>query len=150
MSSIQPVYQASIASVSRITSITTTSPGVASRHHLVKAVVEEFGPRWTPGGTVLYVGDTDQKYAYIKIDRLAELGITLASGDKPPDVVIELQRLFANATVGLVFVTAFLTRRRLAAYLTAISWETEVWVADASDHLIHFDGERFLGPYPGR
>jgi hypothetical protein len=32
-------------------------------------------------------------------------------------------------------------------YLPAISWETEVWTAEAPDHLIHFNGERFLGPY---
>ena len=28
------------------------------------------------------------------------------------------------------------------------TWESEVWVAEDPDHLIHFDGERFLGPYP--
>ena len=32
-------------------------------------------------------------------------------------------------------------------YLPDIAWETEVWCADAPDHLIHFNGERFLGPY---
>jgi BsuBI/PstI restriction endonuclease domain len=32
--------------------------------------------------------------------------------------------------------------------LDEISWETEVWVADSPAHLIHFNGERFLGPYP--
>jgi hypothetical protein len=26
-------------------------------------------------------------------------------------------------------------------------WETEVWVAGSPTHLIHFNGERFLGPY---
>jgi hypothetical protein len=28
-----------------------------------------------------------------------------------------------------------------------ISWETEVWIAESPTHLIHFNGERFLGPY---
>jgi hypothetical protein len=46
-----------------------------------------------------------------------------------------------------VFVTAFLNRRGLLKYLGAIAWETEVWVADTPDHMIHFNGERFLGPY---
>jgi hypothetical protein len=32
-------------------------------------------------------------------------------------------------------------------YLDKISWETEVWVADSPTHMIHFNGERFLGPY---
>lgn len=60
---------------------------------------------------------------------------------------IELARPFAASTAGLVYVTAFPTRTLMARYLTQISWETEVWVADAPGHLIHFDGERFLGPY---
>jgi hypothetical protein len=35
----------------------------------------------------------------------------------------------------------------MGRYLGDIAWETEVWVADAPSHLIHFNGERFLGPY---
>jgi hypothetical protein len=35
----------------------------------------------------------------------------------------------------------------MSRYLGEIAWETEVWVADAPSHLIHFNGERFLGPY---
>ena len=59
----------------------------------------------------------------------------------------ELKLLFANANVGLVYVTAFLDRAAMKKYLPEIAWETEVWVADAPSHLIHFNGERFLGPY---
>jgi type II restriction enzyme len=59
----------------------------------------------------------------------------------------ELTRLFAGATAGLVYVTAFPNRVTMARYLDSIAWETEVWVADAPSHLIHFNGERFLGPY---
>jgi len=60
----------------------------------------------------------------------------------------ELAELFAGATAGLVYVTAFPNRTILRRYLSEIAWETEVWVADAPSHLIHFNGERFLGPYP--
>ena len=59
----------------------------------------------------------------------------------------ELKRLFKDSKAGLVFVTAFLDRHTMTKYLSDISWETEVWVADAPSHLIHFNGERFLGPY---
>ena len=59
----------------------------------------------------------------------------------------ELQDLFSASSAGLVFVTAFEDRRTLAKYVADISWETEVWVAEDPTHLIHFDGERFLGPY---
>lgn len=59
----------------------------------------------------------------------------------------ELERLFSDSTAGLVLVTAFANRRAMTRYLPSIAWETEVWVADAPDHMIHFNGERFLGPY---
>ena len=60
----------------------------------------------------------------------------------------ELKELFKGRKAGLVFVTAFETRRSMQSFLPLISWETEVWIAENPDHLIHFDGERFLGPYP--
>ena len=59
----------------------------------------------------------------------------------------QLKNIFAGSTAGLVFVTTFLARATMRKYLPEIAWETEVWVADAPDHLIHFNGERFLGPY---
>jgi hypothetical protein len=59
----------------------------------------------------------------------------------------ELAYLFRGTTVGLVYVTAFLTRQAMKEYLPVISWSTEVWVAEAPEHLIHFNGDRFLGPY---
>ena len=59
----------------------------------------------------------------------------------------ELTRLFSGAEAGIVYVTAFPSRGTMARYLGEIAWETEVWVADAPTHLIHFDGKRFLGPY---
>ena len=58
----------------------------------------------------------------------------------------ELATLFEGATAGLVYVTAFPSRAVMGRYLGEIAWETEVWVADAPSHLIHFNGERFLGP----
>ena len=59
----------------------------------------------------------------------------------------ELAQLFAESTAGLVFVTAFPDRVVMSQYVGEIAWETEVWVADAPSHLIHFNGVRFLGPY---
>ena len=55
---------------------------------------------------------------------------------------------FAGSKAGLVYVTAFPNRSIMGRYLPEIAWETEVWVADAPSHLIHFNGVRFLGPYP--
>jgi hypothetical protein len=59
----------------------------------------------------------------------------------------ELKALFSGSMAGIVFVTAFLDRKAMVKYLNDISWETEVWIAESPTHLIHFNGERFLGPY---
>jgi adenine-specific DNA-methyltransferase len=149
----------------------TLSPG--GQNVLIEHVVKDFCERFTPGGDVVYVGDTDDKFAYFDQPFLKRLGIQIESHGKMPDVVVyhrakkwlvlieavtshgpvdgkrrgELRRLFKGAKPGLVFVTAFLDRKAMVKYLGDISWETEVWVADAPDHLIHFNGERFLGPY---
>ena len=58
-----------------------------------------------------------------------------------------LRKLTTGCTAGLVFVTAFLTRADFRKWVTRIAWETEVWIAESPDHMIHFNGERFLGPY---
>ena len=122
---------------------------------------------------MLYVGDADEKWMVFDKDTLTILGVKVDAHGKMPDVVIyfpekdwlilveavtshgpidpkrhsELKTLFAGSKSGLVFVTTFLTRKDLTKFLGQISWETEVWVAEAPDHLIHFNGERFLGPY---
>lgn len=147
------------------------TPGAHSE--LIKAIIEEFGSRFVPGGTLIYVGDTGKKWGYFDSKTLAKLGIKIDSHGKMPDVVIyypdknwlilveavtshgpvdgkrheELKKLFAGSSAGLVFVTAFPNRSLMARYLGEIAWETEVWTADAPTHLIHFNGIRFLGPY---
>jgi len=147
------------------------SPG--GQNALVARIVEDFCPVFTPGGAVLYIGDADEKFAIYDEERLYELGITLDEHGKMPDLVVhhvrrgwlvlveavtshgpvnpkrreELRDLFSASSAGLVFVTALENRRTLAKYVADISWETEVWVAEDPTHLIHFDGERFLGPY---
>jgi hypothetical protein len=59
----------------------------------------------------------------------------------------ELHLLFAGSSAGLVLVTSFLDRRTMARYVSDIAWGTEVWIADSPTHLVHFNGERLLGPY---
>src|SRR6266478_5897512 len=141
---------------------------------LIKQVIEEFCPRFAPGATVVYIGDAESKFLHLEVAYLKGLGVVIAPSAKMPDVVVhdtkrnwlllveavtsagavdwkrrkELKELFEGCKPGLVFVTAFETRRAMQSFLRQISWETEVWVATDPDHLIHFDGERFLGPYP--
>lgn len=147
------------------------TPG--GQNELVRAILEEFAPRFTPGARAIYVGDTGEKWAYFDERHLAELGVTVEEHGKMPDVVLhfeekswlvlveavtshgpvspkrmaELKELFVNSSAGLVFVTAFLDRPGLFRYLAEIAWETEVWIAQDPDHMIHFNGQRFLGPY---
>ena len=126
------------------------------------------------------LGDTADKWLHLDEEAMASLGVRVDMHGQFPDVVVhfvdesrdinwlllieavtshgpvdpkrhgELKRLFAGCTAGLVFVTTFLDRRTMAKYLDQISWETEVWVAEAPSHIIHFNGERFLGPYDAR
>lgn len=147
------------------------SPGEHSE--LIKAVIEDFASRFVPGGVLIYAGDTGDKWGYFDAVSLADLGVNVEVHGKMPDVVIhhpernwlllvesvtshgpvdgkrhaELARLFATSKAGLVYVTAFPDRSLMSRYLGEIAWETEVWVADAPSHLIHFNGAQFLGPH---
>jgi len=147
------------------------SPGEHSE--MIRAVIEEFAPRFVPGSTLIYAGDTGEKWGYFEIDLLAKLGVTVDFHGKMPDVVLyfaaknwlvlvesvtshgpvnskrhgELSEIFAESSAGIVYITTFPTRSVMSRFLADIAWETEVWVVDAPSHLIHFNGQRFLGPY---
>ncbi len=151
--------------------IITLSPG--GQNVLVEKIIKDFCAVFASGGKLVYVGDTDEKRAYFDEPLLDSLGVEIEAHGKTPDVIVyvprknwlvlieavtshgpvnpkrrgELKALFKQSSAGLVFVTAFLDRQAMMKYLSEISWETEVWVADAPGHLIHFNGERFLGPY---
>ena len=140
---------------------------------LLKAMVEEFCPRFTPGGQVLYIGDAGDKWAVFDRVSLASLGATVDEHGKMPDLVIyladrnwlvlleaanthgpvdskrhrELAELFRSSSAGLVFVSCFPNRAEFRKYVDKIAWESEVWCADHPTHIIHYNGERFLGPY---
>lgn len=149
----------------------TLSPG--GQNTLLKQMIEEFCPQFTPGGQVLYIGDADAKWTLYESDCLAALGVSVDQHGKMPDLVVhmpargwlvimeaasshgpvdskrrrELAALFAGSTAGLVYVSCFPDRSKMRKYLADIAWETEVWCAEDPTHLIHFNGERFLGPY---
>ncbi len=181
------LYRVSMAGINRLRNSPRQMPSIAvtlpngqtlevtagGQNVLVKEVVEQFAPRFTPGGYLIYVGDTVEKHLLYEVEYLGGLGVEIDPHGKMPDVVIhdvernwlilieavtshgpvnllrhnQLKDLFADSTAGLVFVTTFLDRKAMREYLPEIAWETEVWVADAPEHLIHFNGERFLGPY---
>jgi type II restriction enzyme len=146
------------------------SPG---RHNEIQvAVVKEFRPRFAADAHLLYLGDTAKKNLVVDKDALDELHISITEHDKLPDVmlydkkrnwlflievvtshgpmtpkrIVELKGLFAKCSAGIVFVSAFPDFVEFRKHLKEIAWETEVWVAEIPDHLIHYNGDRFLGP----
>ncbi|MDF5707688.1 MAG: BsuBI/PstI family type II restriction endonuclease [Nostoc sp. S4] len=151
--------------------IKTLSPG--GQNILIEKIIKEFAERFTPGGKLIYVGDTDEKFAYFNEVALRDLGVTVDSHGKMPDVIIhhlkndwlvlieavtshgpinpkrkkELEVIFVDIKVPIVMVTTFLSRKAMVEYLAEIACETDVWVAEDSTHLIHFNGEYLLQAY---
>ena len=147
------------------------SPG--GQNVLVEKIYTEFAPRFVPMGIPLLIGDTAKNSGYSDESGLKKLGIILDSHGKKPDVIIydrknnwllvieavtshgpiepkrqiELKKIFSKSKIGVVFVTTFLDQKEMLKYFNNISWETEVWTADEPDHMIHFNGSKFLGPY---
>ena len=141
---------------------------------LIKAMVEDFCAYFVPGGEILYVGDADEKLATFERDRLAELGIVVDEHGKMPDLVVyqasknwlflmeaasthgpvdhirysELSRMFAGSSAGIIYVSCFPNRSIMRRFLGDLAWETEVWLASDPTHMIHLNGDRFLGPHP--
>jgi hypothetical protein len=143
------------------------SPG--KHNELQAAVVEEFGPRFAPGARLLYLGDTANKTLILDKMGFEELGIPVPNHDKLPDIVFydktrnwlflieavtshgpvshkrhfELEEAFSDCSAGRIYVSAFPDFATFKSFLAEIAWETEVWLAEIPDHLIHFNGDHF-------
>lgn len=146
------------------------SPG--KHNELQVAIVKEFGPRFAPGARLLYLGDTADKTFLLDERAFIELKIPLSKHDKLPDVIlydekrnwlflieavtshgpvtpkrqVELNEMFAECSAGLIFVSAFPDFTTFRSFLSEIAWETEVWLSELPDHMIHYNGDRFMGP----
>lgn len=148
----------------------TFSPG--KHNQLQKAIIEEFAPRFAPGSECLYVGDTTEKDLVKDVDTLRNLGFEITLHDKMPDVVLycedknwlyfiesvtsvgpmepkrikEIEEMTANVSAGKIYVTAFLDFKTFKKFSEALAWETEVWISEMPEHMIHMDGDKFLEP----
>lgn len=146
------------------------SAGVHNR--LQKEILDEFAARFAHHGKVLYIGDTEEKYLYRDDDKLKQLKIEILNEDKLPDILIyredknwlylieavtsvgpmtlnrmlELKKLCEKSDCGLIFVTAFRTFTTYKKFANQIAWDTEVWISENPDHMIHLNGDKFLGP----
>lgn len=150
--------------------ITLSSGG---QNVLIKQMIDDFCAYFIPGGEVLYIGDADEKLMHFDADKLASLGVVIDPSGQMPDLVVyqesknwlflmeaasthgpvdakrhrELKALFNDSTAGLVYVSCFPDRKTMRKFLADLAWESEAWCAEDATHMIHFDGERFLGPY---
>lgn len=148
----------------------TFSPG--KHNQLQKAIIEEFAPRFAPNSECLYVGDTTEKDLVKNVSKLRELGFEITLHDKMPDVVlyredknwiyfvesvtsvgpmdpkrlVEIGQMTGNVKAGKIFVTAFLDFKTFKKFSESLAWETEVWIAEEPEHMIHLNGDKFLGP----
>lgn len=146
------------------------SPG---EHNRVQAgIVNLFASRFAKGSLLLYLGDTAKKDLYMNSKMLKELGILIDQHSKLPDVVIydpernwlylieavtshgpvtpkrivELEDLLKKCTAGKIYVSAFPDFAEFKRHTRNLAWETEVWIMEHPDHMIHFNGDRFIGP----
>ena len=139
---------------------------------LQRAVVQYFRPRFAPDSLVLYLGDADNRMIHSMESRLADIGLVIETSGSLPDIILLderrgwvffieavhtfgpisperltlLKELSKACTLPLVFVTAFLDRNAFRKSAPEIAWDTEVWIAQEPDHMIHFNGDRFYGP----
>jgi len=142
-------------------------------NRLQKAIIEEFIPRFVAGPRLLYLGDTSEKVLYVDVDGFVSLGLKEPAREMLPDVVIydeehnwvflieavhsanpisaerhmALEAFTRNCPMPKVYVSVFESRETFRKWVTEISWETEVWLAESPGHMIHFNGPKFLGPY---
>ncbi len=145
------------------------SPG--KHNELQKAIIEEFAPRFAESAECLHVGDTIEKDLVKNIDKLKEVGFEITLHDKMPDVVLyredknwiyfiesvtsvgpmdpkrilEITDMTKDVTAGKIFVTAFLDFKTYKKFLEELAWDTEVWIAEMPEHMIHLNGDKFMG-----
>lgn len=146
---------------------------IGEHNQLQKQIIEQFLPRFGSDCRVLYVGDTANKILYKEENELSKIGFFELSHEKLPDIiayshkknwlylieavhtsgpmselrVYELKKLLEDCKAEFIFVTAFLNKVEFKKWIIDIAWETEVWIADNPDHLVHFNGHKFLGSY---
>lgn len=146
-------------------------------NELQVAIINEFSSRFAHNAKLLYVGDTADKYIYVDRVTLDSIGIPISKDDKLqlPDIVLydksknwlylieavtthgaidqkrvnQLEEMLKDCPADNIYITAFQDRTTFRKYIADIAWETEVWISDEPDHMIHFNGDKFMGPYLG-
>lgn len=145
----------------------------SGKHNEVQAaIIHSFAARFANSGSVIYLGDTAKKNLHVDVKELKKLGIPIDQHSKLPDVVIydqtknwlflieavtshgpvspkrlvELEEFLIDCKAGKIYVSAFPDFSEFKKHSNNIAWETEVWLADTPEHMIHFNGDKFIGP----
>jgi adenine-specific DNA-methyltransferase len=147
------------------------TPG--KHNELQIAVIDSFGPRFTPNSAVLYLGDAANKFVIYEKERLEELGVPITMHDKLPDIILydktknllylieavtshgpvshkrlfELEKLLKNCIPKRIYISAFLDFAEYGRHKSKIAWETEVWIAEIPEHMIHYNGDKYMGQH---
>ena len=147
------------------------SPG--KHNKLQVEVIEQFAPRFAPKAKILYLGDTANKMLIVDIKGLSKAGFPVDKHNKLPDVVLylpkknwlylievvtshgpispkrhrELEAMLSKSSSGRVYVSVFPDFKEYLRHARNVAWETDIWIADAPDHLIHYNGDKFSGPH---
>lgn len=147
------------------------SPG---RHNELQAkIIKEFRVRFCPNTKVVYVGDAARKLLYVDENLLKDLKIPITKHDKLPDIVlydpqknhlllieavtahgplspkrqIELEETLKSCKAKRIYISAFPDFHEFKRHIDNIAWETEVWIENNPDHMIHFNGPKFFTVY---
>ena len=141
-------------------------------NELQKAIIEDFAPRFAQNSIVLYVGDTKDKDLYKDVELLKKLKISMGDHEKLPDVIlyqkeknwiyfieavtsvgpispkriVEITDMTKNCKLGKIYITAFIDMKTFKKFTEQLAWETEVWLSEMPDHMIHLNGDKFMGP----
>lgn len=145
---------------------------LGKHNQLQKAILEEFVPNFVPEAECLYVGDSEDRTLFVDQSTLRGLGLEITPHSKMPDVVLysreknwiifveavttvgpmdpkrvlELKDMTSKVNAGKVYITAFPDRKTFNKFAAILAWESEVWIADEPRHMIHYNGDRFMGP----
>ena len=148
----------------------------AGSHNTLQVdIINEFSSRFAHNAKLLYIGDTADKYIYVDKVTLESIGIPISKNDKLqlPDILLydesknwlylieavtthgaidqkrvnQLEEMFEDCPADNIYITAFPDRATFRKYIADIAWETEVWISEEPDHMIHFNGDKFMGPY---
>jgi type II restriction enzyme len=147
------------------------TPG--KHNELQIAIIEKFGPRYAGNATILYLGDAAKKFVIYEQERLEQLGVPMTTHAKLPDIILyddaknwlylieavtshgpvshkrryELEKLLKDCTAQRIHLSAFHNFTEFGRHIQLIAWETHVWIAEVPEHMIHYNGEKFLEPY---